>query len=314
MVDLAGDLDPARLGAAHGVDRARRLHVHQVHVAAAGLGEADQHVAGGVPDHALAGGVGLRVGLRGVLPAREEVALDVVHQRLVVRVDHERQPGGRDQVHRLQQVAVVVHARARRVRVRAAGVDDHEDLVGADAALGHRHDLVRVGGRRVVVVVDDRLLGVQRQDLVEQLGARGRRLQVGHPEDRRHAAGGRGQAGGGDVLLVREARLARVHVRVDHAGQNQTIGRVDRAADVRELERRADDARDPAVLDEHVGVPAPAGQDDLAACDPQIDPHVQRSSLSSMVSGRPSPLLTTTPPLRRCVSNQSTISGVTVVQ
>jgi len=54
VVDLARDLQPARLGAADGVDRAARLHVHQVHVAVGGLREPDQRVDGGVPDHALA--------------------------------------------------------------------------------------------------------------------------------------------------------------------------------------------------------------------------------------------------------------------
>jgi hypothetical protein len=230
-----------------------------------------------------------------------------------VRVDHERQPGGPDRVHHPQQVAVVVHAGAGGMRVLALGVDDHEDLERADAALGHREDLGRVGRGRVVVVVDDRLGGVQLEHLVEQLRARGRRLEIGHAEDRRHTARGGRAAGRGDVLLVREPGLARVHVRVDHPRQDEPAGRVERPPDVGDLQAGLDDAGDPAVAHQHVGAAAAVRRHHVAPGDAEIDGH-QLSSLSSIVSCSPSPLRTTTPAARTYRSNQSTMSGVTLVQ
>ena len=54
----------------------------------------------------------------------------------------------------------------------------------------------------------------------ERLGSRRERLRVGHLEDGGDAAQHGGAAAGLEVFLVLEARLAEMHLGVDHAGQD----------------------------------------------------------------------------------------------
>ena len=68
-------------------------------------------------------------------------------------------------------------------------------------------------------------------DLVGQrLGRGGERLGVGHLEHGHHAAHDRGAAARLQVLLVLQARLAEVHLGVDHARQHVQPGRIDHLA------------------------------------------------------------------------------------
>ena len=80
----------------------------------------------------------------------------------------------------------------------------------------------------------------------ERFGTRRQRLGVGHLEHGRDAARDRRPASRLQVFLVLEARLAKVHLRIDDAGeQMQTLG-VDRLGGLGAAERP--DRRDPPVL------------------------------------------------------------------
>ena len=86
------------------------------------------------------------------------------------------------------------------------------------------------------------------RDLVGQrLGRGGQRLGVGHLEHRRDAAQHGGAAAGRQVLLVLEARLAEMHLAVDHAGQDVQAPAVDGLG--RRGAREIADRRDPPVRD-----------------------------------------------------------------
>src|SRR5262249_37834692 len=62
----------------------------------------------------------------------------------------------------------------------------------------------------------------------ERLRARRRRIGVGHFEDRRHAPKDRGARAGLEILLVSEAGLAKMNLRVDHARQDVKSHGIDR--------------------------------------------------------------------------------------
>ena len=69
---------------------------------------------------------------------------------------------------------------------------------------------------------------VARADLVgERLGRDRQRVGVGHLEHRRDAAENGGARAGLEVLLVGQARLAEMHLAVDHAGQDMQPAAVD---------------------------------------------------------------------------------------
>ena len=93
------------------------LRVEQVEGRAGCLLETEQHGDRRVPDQAVVRGVRAGVGEGVPLAAVPEAGLDVVHQPLVVGMDHQRQPGGPDRLEDLEQLAVVVDADARHVRV-----------------------------------------------------------------------------------------------------------------------------------------------------------------------------------------------------
>ena len=98
-------------------------------------------------------------------------------------------------------------------QVAGAGADEDLD---AGRAVG-RLQLVEVVARRadVEAVVDERLLGRERE-LFFDAGLRDRgRHGVRHFEKRRDAALGTRAAGGGEIFFVREARLAEVDLVVD---------------------------------------------------------------------------------------------------
>ena len=81
-----------------------------------------------VPDDAVIVAVCFRVGLRAAIFAFPVAAFDLIHQILIVRVDHQGQAGLSDGFETFEQLAVVIETDAGHVRVIPAGVLDHKDL------------------------------------------------------------------------------------------------------------------------------------------------------------------------------------------
>ena len=142
-------------------------------------------------------------------------------------MDHEPEAGLGHRLHRLIEVAVVVHTDRRRMWIRPSRVDNHVDLVGGDAPFGHRSDLVEDLGCRVVVVVDDALGGVEVEHAVEVVGGHGGRVEVGHAEDGRVSACGCLAGAGDQVFFVGVSRFPGVDVHVHTAGYGDQSGGVD---------------------------------------------------------------------------------------
>ena len=131
----------------------------------------------------------------------------------------------------LQRVLLVDEQIAR------AGADEDLDS-GRAVGLPQLGDVV---ARRadVEAVVDERLAGGQRELFFQPRLRRRGRHRVRHFEKRRDAALRARPAGGGEVLLVREARLAEMDLVVDHAGQQMQSAGVDHLVDC-ELRCRID--------------------------------------------------------------------------
>ena len=126
---------------------------------------------------------------------------------------------------------MVVHADARHVRVAAAGVDHHENLETGDALLGQSRNFLGDRRRRIEVPIDDGVAFVDRELLLEQRDAVGRRIDVRHRDAGGHAAGSALQGRGVDRVLVfksRFAALAMVRVHVDDTWQHGQPRRIDR--------------------------------------------------------------------------------------
>ena len=145
---------------------------------------------------------------------------DGVHNRLIMGMNHERPPCGSDRLKHPEQVTVVVNPGTTRMRIVPTRVHDHVDLVGRHTSLGHRLDLIEFAGNRVVVPVHDALGVVKVEEFFENQTGLGYRIEVGHPEDRRHPARCRGLSAGTDVLLVDIAGLSQMDMDVDHSRQD----------------------------------------------------------------------------------------------
>ena len=113
--------------------------------------------------------IGLGVGKRIALAARPELLLDLVHQRLVVRMHHQRHVLRGTGFHDAEQFPMIVHADAGHVRITAPGVDHHEYLECGDAGLRHGRHFVEQRRGRIEVPVDDRISLVDRELLVQQV-------------------------------------------------------------------------------------------------------------------------------------------------
>ena len=179
--------------------------------------QAQQRRDRGLPDHAVMRGIGLGVGECVALLALPIFLLDRIHQRLIVRMHHQRQVGLFAGLHDLQQLAVVVHADARHVRIAAAGVDHHENLEAGDALLRQKGNFLGDGRRRIEIPVDDGVAFVDRKLLLQQRDTVGRRCDVWHRNAGRHAAGGALLGRSVDRVFVFKSRLAaltmmRMHV------------------------------------------------------------------------------------------------------
>ena len=225
----------------------------------------------------------------------------MIHQGLVVRVDHEHPSRFLHVLEHLQQVAVVVDARTGRMGVGAAGVHHHVHLEGRHPGLGHGLGLA-VGGHRVVVVVHDAPGRVEVEDLLEMGPGHGGGIQVGHPEDGRHPACSRGLGAGDQVFLVRIAGLPGVDVDVHHAGQHQLAGGVHHLLRLQAGSVTGGHLDDPPAGDPDVRpLPARAGYEG-SSDHRQVVCHVVAPRSWSVVTGS----------RRRYVPNQSVIWGTTV--
>ncbi len=200
---LAGVLCPAEL-----VDNTLGLRVQQVEGGSGRLLDPQEECCRRIPDDPVVRAVGLGVCLGVVLAARPEALFDVRHQSLIVGVDHERQTAVRDGLEDRHQLAMVVDADPRHMRVVAAGIDHHEDLEGGDPVRRETRDLGSNRSRRVDVPVDEGLCLVEGDHGLEPLHRIRWRVDVRHRERRRHATCRTGRGFTDDVALPGEARFA----------------------------------------------------------------------------------------------------------
>ncbi len=303
MVDLAGDVDALGPRLAQHLDLSGGLDVDDVEPAPGRLREADQQCGRGVPDDPVVDGERLSVRLGGTVSGGPVGLFDHIHDRLIVGMDHEPETGAGDGPHGLVQVTVVVDADRRRVRIGATGVDHHVDLVGGDATLGHRSNLVEDLGGGVVVVVDDALRCVQVEDGVEVLGGHRGRVEVRHPEDRGVSACGRLPSAGDEVLFVGVARLAGVDVHVHTTGDGDPATPVD-GFGVRRAGPAIDEPGDALAVDDDVQRPQPPFDEYVGSGD-------ETGHGCSLRVVTPAAVCDSTERGPRWVANQSTIWGIT---
>ena len=250
-VDLGRHGLPPVLRRPQHLDDPLRLGVQEVQSDPGRLLKTEQRTDGAIPDDAVIVGIGLGVRAEVALTLGPVLLLDRVHERLVVGVDHERQPGRLDRLHALVELAVLVQADPRHVRVRAAGIDHHEDLEREDPALGELRDLVELHARRVHVPVDLRALPVDLHHPVEILRVGGRGTHVRHRDRDRHPAGGALRTDVREILLVRVPGLAVMGVHIDHPRERDEVLGLDLSRALRRLARILD-RRDPSTGDRDV--------------------------------------------------------------
>src|SRR5690606_36118152 len=162
--------------------------------------------------------------------AGPERLFDVGHERLIVRVDHQRDVRCRACLHDGHELAMLVNADARHVWVIAAGIDDHEDLHRGHACGRHARYLFEVRSRWVDVPVDDSLLSVELEHRLDPLQRDWRWVDIRHCNRSRNPTSRTGPGRTLDILLVNEARRTAVTVGVDHAWQDGETAGVDRRA------------------------------------------------------------------------------------
>ena len=164
-------------------------------------------------------------------------------------------------------------------------VTDHPDVGGAggiaeiglethDAGAVHRFDIA-IGGVGDEPIQPEIHVAAAKRDLLlgeEMLDAVGRRVRVRHVDDGGNTPeGGRARAAQ-PILLVHVAGLAKMHVAVDRARQNELPRRVDDFACVRPLVfARQADRGDRAVADTDVGLVGLAFGDDGAAANHDVE-------------------------------------------
>ena len=155
---------------------------------------------------------------------------------------------------------------------QGAGRGAHEHL--HPAAAGQPLELGQFGGVLVGRADVERMVAVHPaarpgQLVAQSRGGGGRRLGVGHLEDRGDAAQDGGPRSGLQVFLPRRAGLAEVDLGVDHAGQDgQAGGGEDLAGGgLGEIA----DGRDLAAPDPDIGQAAAGMVDHLAAPDEEVE-------------------------------------------
>jgi hypothetical protein len=155
---------------------------------------------------------------------------------------------GDDPVERLDVLQRAAHQARVGDAVAVVGEDPHP---GGRA--GHRAELGQLlagqpdGDGADRLHVDQAGLAAQPPDLLDDAGGVGDRRRVGHREDGRVAAEGRGARAGLDRLGVLAARFPQVGVQVDQAGQGDQTGGVD------DLGVRVGPGGDHPVADQQVG-------------------------------------------------------------
>ena len=199
---LAAHAQPLRPGAAHQFDALLRGDVADVIPATGLLRQRD--VAPDLPPLALGADALVSV-LAAVNPV---VDIAPAQQFIDFAMSHDRFTDSRGPAHRLLHQLRRLHA--------AAVVREADDLRGqgreidqfAASALTHRDRTVGFHAHHGVAADDLQLLTERRRRI-------GRRVQVGHRADRGIPPAGRGGRTRRNGLLLREARLAQVHMHVD---------------------------------------------------------------------------------------------------
>jgi hypothetical protein len=224
-----------------------------------------------VPDDAVIVAVRFRVGLRAAIFAFPVAPLDLIHQILIVRVDHQGQAGLPDGFETFEQLAVVVETDAGHVRVIPAGVLDHEDLERERTFFGESGNFLGHGAGRIVIEVNDRVFAVMLDQRAVALDVGCRRIHVGHADRKSHTARGRGHGGRRDVFFMGKSRIAVMGMRVDQAGNHlHPFGIDHRRSRVRQHWRLAE-RRNFAVFDRDIGIDKPARRPNRAVFNQQIN-------------------------------------------
>ena len=201
-----------------------------------------------------------RINAAGIPHAR----LATLHNRIGLGMKRNSLPGRGDHFERLE------HCAGRWRRDLAESVA-HVELK-ADDRLGElRHMPDRVFAEQPVKAeIDMRLLGCHLMLGRQDLRRARRRDGVRHVEHGGHAAEGRRRRAGGEILLVRIAGIAEVHVHIDGAGQHVQALRVERLARWRHRLIGADRDND-SILDGNAGIDDGVRRDHPAAADDEID-------------------------------------------
>src|SRR5439155_3750583 len=132
---------------------------------------------------------------------------------------HEWQAGFLNRLEDREKLAMIMHADSRHMRIGTARIDNHEDLEGENSHRRQPRNLFQNRGCRIHVVIDNRLLLVQCEDILKDLGCRWRRADVGHAHTDRHPAGSATLCCRDQIFLVGETWLPMVRVHVDQTGQ-----------------------------------------------------------------------------------------------
>ena len=176
--------------------------------------------------------------------------------RLVLAVGAQGQRGFRED--RLQRL-LRVHQQVAR-----AGPDEDFDAGGRRQVGGFQFLQVVRRGPEVEAPVRHALRRGHPVLRLPEGAGRGRGDGVGHLQHGRHPAGHGGGGPGGEVLLVRQPGVAEMHLIVDHAGEDQLAGAVDRLVGG---DRRGRVDPQCAAVQQHVDAGGAGREDGVAAAE-----------------------------------------------
>ncbi len=214
---------------------------------------------------------------------RARVALDAQALALVqaILVLGMKRRTAADRADDLAQALVVLHQEAPRGRA-----DEHLDARAAFRALQHRQ-LLEIVARAADVEGEVAVHAMRAApDLVgERLLGDRQRIGVRHLEHPRDAAHDRGARAGLQILFLRQAGLAEMHLRVDHAGQDMQALAVDDFGGARAGKRA--DGGDAPVLDRKVAQALAVLIDDRAGLQDHIvaGAHASSNAVSAGLPG-----------------------------
>ena len=189
---------------------------------------------------------------------------------LVSACSEMRLPVWRDHLERFEH-------RAGRGRGNLAEGVAHIELEADHAAVDQRGNVLDrvLAEHGVEAVIDVRLLGRHLVLGGERFRRADGRDRVRHVEHGGDAAEGRRDRAAREVLLLRIAGIAEMHMHVDRAGQHVHAGDVDCLARWRHCVRAAD-AENLSVLDGDGRLDHGVGRDDLAALEDQVGAVIAR--------------------------------------